>query len=515
MMNEILQVVETVSNEKRLNKEAIFQAIEAALASTFKNRLGREKEDADVRVAVDRQTGDCTAFRRWEVVSERLPELPERQKFVEEARKITPEADIGQIIEESLPPLDAGRISAHHARQVILQKVREAERGRVIDIYKDRVGQMVSGVVKNLERGGGVALDLGDNAEAYIPRSEMIPRETFRPGERLRAYLREVREETRGPQLFLSRTCNELLLELFRLEVPEIAEGVVEIVAGVRDPGNRARIAVRARELRIDPIGACVGMRGSRVQAVSGELNGERVDIVQWDENPAQFVINALVPAEISSLIVDEDSRVMDVIVSEQNLSLAIGRSGQNVKLASELCGWTLNIMSEEDAEKKAEEESARLREQFQQKLKVDKEVASILVQEGFSSLEEIAYVPEQEILRIDEFDKTLVTELRERAQDWLLVQRLALETRMMNVEPPVGLFEIPGLDRECAWLLASHGVRKVNTLAELDIDELMDMDIGLAEEEAGTLIMKARDCCWFDDGDKAAAPTAVTADGQ
>ena len=498
-MNEILQVVETVSNEKRLNKEDIFQAIEAALESTFKNRLGREKEDADVRVEVDRQTGDCSAFRRWEVVSEHLPELPEKQKSVDEARKIDPKADIGQIIEEQLPPLDAGRISAQHARQVIMQKVREAERGRIINIYKDRVGQMVSGVVKSLERGGAV-LDLGENAEAYIPRSEMISRESVRPGERVRAYLREVREDVRGPQLFLSRTANELLLELFRLEVPEIAEGMVEIVSGVRDPGNRARIAVRAREPRIDPIGACVGMRGSRVQAVSSELDGERMDIVQWDENPAQFVINALVPAEISSLVVDEDTRTMDVIVSEDNLSLAIGRNGQNVKLASELCGWTLNIMSEEDAEAKADEESSELRDQFQQKLKVDKEVANILVQEGFSSLEEIAYVPEQEILNIDEFDKELVTELRERAQDWLLTQRIAMEVRMMDVEPPVDLFNMPSLDREQAWLLASHKVRKIDDLAELDVDELMEMGLGLNEEESGMLIMKAREISWYKD---------------
>ncbi|HEY7841611.1 MAG TPA: transcription termination factor NusA, partial [Gammaproteobacteria bacterium] len=346
MNKEILLVVDVVSNERGVAKDIIFEAIEAALASATKKR---NREDIEARVAVNRETGDYETFRRWEVMPDGPDplEFPTRQIKLADARERNPEIEVGGFIEEPMPSVEFGRIAAQTAKQVIVQKVREAERSQVIEAYKDRVGEMVSGVIKRVER-GGVILDLGGNAEALVSRDQMIPREAVRPGDRLRAYLKEVRPEPRGPQLFLSRTAPELLVELFKIEVPEINEGLIEIISGARDPGSRAKIAVRARDPRIDPIGACVGMRGSRVQAVSNELAGERVDIILWDENPAQFVINAMAPAEVVSIMVDEDAHSMDVAVAEENLSQAIGRGGQNVKLASELTGWELNIMSVE-----------------------------------------------------------------------------------------------------------------------------------------------------------------------
>jgi len=496
MNKEILMVVDVVSNEKGVSKDIIFEAIEAALASATKKR---HREDIEVRVAIDVNTGDYETFRRWEVVEDDGPgplEFPTRQIRLTDALQTNPAIAIGGFIEEPMESVEFGRIAAQTAKQVIVTKVREAERNKVLENYKDRVGEMVSGVVKRAER-EGVIMDLGSNAEALIPRRDMIPREAVRPGDRLRAYLKEVRPESRGPQLFLSRTAPELLIELFKIEVPEINEGMIEIINGARDPGSRAKIAVRARDPRIDPIGACVGMRGSRVQAVSNELAGERVDIILWDENAAQYVINALAPAEIASIMVDEDSHSMDVAVAEENLSQAIGRGGQNVKLASELTRWELNIMSIEQAEEKNESEALTLQQLFMEQLDVDEEVANILVQEGFSSIEEVAYVPENEIREIEEFDEELVEELRNRARDVLLTRAIASEEVLSDAKPAQDLLDMEGMDETLAYELAGRGVVTMEDLAEQSIDELMDIE-DMDEERAGKLIMTAR-IPWFE----------------
>ncbi len=498
MNKEILMVVDVVSNEKGVSKEIIFGAIEAALATATKKR---HREDIEVRVAIDRDTGDYETFRQWEVMpdSEENLEFPTRQIFLKEALARSPEIEVGGFIEELMDSVEFGRIAAQTAKQVIVQKVREAERSQVIEAYKDKVGEMVSGVVKRVER-GSVILDLGNNAEAYIPREEMIPREAVRAGDRLRAYLREIRPETRGPQLFLSRTAPELLIELFKIEVPEINEGMIELINGARDPGSRAKIAVKAHDQRIDPIGACVGMRGSRVQAVSNELGGERVDIILWDENPAQFVINAMAPAEVASIMVDEDSHSMDVAVEEENLSQAIGRGGQNVKLASELTQWTLNVMSVEQAEEKNEAEAQTLQLQLMEELGVDEEMATILVQEGFSSVEEVAYVPENEMLEIEEFDEVLVKELRDRARDVMLTRAIASEEKFADAKPADDLLNMQGMDKALAYELAGRGILTMEDLADQSIDELEGIE-GLSSERAGEVIMTAR-APWFDSAD-------------
>lgn len=495
MNKEILMVVEVVSNEKGVSKEIIFGAIEAALASATKKR---NREDVEVRVAIDTKTGDYETFRRWEVVDDGVEQLefPTRQIRLEDAKKLNPEIKVGEFIEESMESVEFGRIAAQAAKQVIVQKVREAERNKVLETYKDRVGQMVSGVVKRLER-GSVIVDLGNNAEALISREHLIPREAIRPNDRLRAYLQEVRPEIRGPQLFLSRTAPELLIELFKIEVPEINEGMIEIINGARDSGSRAKIAVRTRDPRIDPIGACVGMRGSRVQAVSNELGGERIDIILWDENPAQFVINAMAPAEIASILVDEDSHSMDVAVAEENLSQAIGRGGQNVKLASELTGWELNIMSVAQAEEKTENEAQSLLKIFMDQLDVDEEIANILVQEGFSSIDEVAYVPENEIREIEEFDEDLVNELRNRARDVLLTRAIVNEEKLSDAKPAADLLNMEGMDEALAYELAARGVITMEDLAEQSVDDLLVIE-DLDTERAGKLIMTAR-IPWFE----------------
>jgi transcription termination/antitermination protein NusA len=494
MNREILMVVEAVSNEKGVSKDIIFEAIEAALASATKKR---HRRDIEARVAIDRNTGDYETFRRWEVVDDSNEELefPDHQIRFSDAREKEPNIDIGDFIEEPMDSVEFGRIAAQTAKQVIVQKVREAERARVVDAFQDRKGEMVSGVVKRIER-GSIIMDLGDNAEAIIPREETIPREPVRPGDRVRAYLQDVRPEARGPQLFLSRTATELLIELFKLEVPEINEGLIEIVSGARDPGARAKIAVRAKDPRIDPIGACVGMRGSRVQAVSNELAGERVDIILWDENPAQYVINAMAPAEVASIMVDEDAHSMDVAVEEENLSQAIGRGGQNVKLASELTGWTLNVMSVEQAEEKSEEEAQVVQKLFMEQLDVDEEIANILVQEGFSSIEEVAYVPESEMLEVEEFDADLVQELRNRARDVMLTRAIVSEESVADVAPAEDLLHMEGMDENLAHVLASRGVVTREDLAEQAVADIIDIE-GLDEERAGRLIMTAR-MPWF-----------------
>ncbi len=493
MSKEILLVVDAVSNEKGVSKEVIFGAIEAALATATKKRY---EGDIDVRVAIDRETGDYEAFRRWQVVADdAVIENLDREIRLMDALDIDASKEVGDYIEEPIEPVGFGRISAQAAKQVIVQKVREAERAQVVEQYEDRVGELLMGTVKRTDR-GNVILDLGSNIEALIRREEMIPRESFRPGDRVRGYLKEVRSEQRGPQLFISRTAPELLIELFKLEVPEAGEGLIEIRAAARDPGVRAKIAVKSNDQRIDPVGACVGMRGSRVQAVSNELAGERVDIVLWDDNPAQFVINAMSPAEVVSIVVDEDNHTMDIAVEEENLSQAIGRGGQNIRLASELSGWTLNVMTESQAEQKSEEETAEILHAFMEQLDVDEEVASILVNEGFASIEEVAYVPASEMEQIEEFDEEMVEELRNRARDVLLTRAIATEEQLQSAEPAEDLLQLEGMDDDLAHRLAAKGIVTQEDLAEQAVDDISDIE-GLDDVRASELIMAAR-APWF-----------------
>jgi N utilization substance protein A len=491
MNKEILLVVDTVSNEKGVDKDIIFGAVESALAMATKKGHGGE---IDVRVAIDRESGDYSAFRRWQVIdNEEEFEFPERQIMLGEAHEKNASLNAEDFIEEPIKVASFGRIAAQTAKQVIVQKVREAERAQIIDAYEDRIGELLMGIVKRTDR-GNVILDLGSNVEAVITRDDLIARESLRSGDRVRGYLREVSAEVRGPQLFVSRTAPELLLELFKLEVPEAGEGLIEIISAARDPGVRAKIAVKSNDPRIDPVGACVGMRGSRVQAVSNELGGERVDIILWDENPAQFVINAMSPAEVASIVVDEDRNTMDIAVSEDNLSQAIGRGGQNIRLASQLTGWELNVMTEIQADEKSEKESAEVLAVFQEQLDVDEEVASILVQEGFSSLEEIAYVPVQEMMKIEEFDEDIIEELRNRARDVLLTSAIAGEEKA--TQPAQDLLDLEGMDEALAYVLAAKGVITQEDLAEQSLDELSDVE-DLDEERASALIMAAR-APWF-----------------
>ncbi len=546
MTKEILAVVDAVSNEKGVAKEIIFEALEAALASATRKR---HPEDVDVRVAIDRESGEYDTFRRWQVVdddavvmtAEELPEppadadppsnpeaeqeepegphlfSPKTEILLSEAIKQNSEITSGEYIEEPIDSVDFGRIAAQTAKQVIVQKVREAERAQVVEAYQDREGELVMGVVKRVDR-GNVIIDLGGNAEAMISREELIPRELVRPGDRLRGYLREVRSEIRGPQLFISRTAPELMVQLFTLEVPEIGEGLIEIMGCARDPGSRAKIGVRSMVPRIDPVGACVGMRGSRVQAVSNELAGERVDIILWDEDPAKFVINAMSPAEVVSIVVDEDSQAMDVAVNEEQLSQAIGRGGQNVRLASQLSGWELNVMTEIQAQEKSEAETDRSLKLFMDKLEVDEEVAMILMQEGFSDIDEVAYVPEAEMLNIEEFDGDMVRELQSRARDALLASEIASEEGISDAPPAEDLLALEGMDSELAATLAHRGVITREDLADQSIGDVLDI-VDIGEERAGTLIMKAREM-WFEDentevsSEEGAANEASTSSG-
>ena len=505
MNKDILMVVDAVSNEKGVSKAIIFEAIEAALASAAKRW---QREDTEVRVAIDQETGDYETFRRWEVVEENADalEFPTRQISLSTARTRREDIQAGDFIEEPMKSVEFGRIAVQTARQVIMQKVREAERKQVYDAYIGRIGEMVMGFVKKVER-SGVILDLGGNAEAIIPREEMIPRDSIRLRDQIRAYLYAVKPENRGPQLFLSRTAPELLIELFKIEVPEINEGLIEIISGARDPGSRAKIAVKANDPRIDPIGACVGMRGSRVQTVSNALGGERVDIILWDKNPAQFVINAMAPAEVESILVDEEAKSMDVAVSEENLSQAIGRSGQNVKLASELTQWELNVMSVDAADEKAEVETETLKSLFMEQLDVDEEVAVILVQEGFSTIEEIAYVPEGEMARIEEFDEEIIKELRHRARDLMLTRDIASEEKLADAKPAADLLGMKGMDKALAYELAGRGVVTMEDLAEQSVDELLEIE-GLDKARAGELIMTAR-LPWFEAAESNGAEAA------
>jgi N utilization substance protein A len=498
MNKEILLVVEAVSNEKGVDREVIFQAIEAALEIATKKKA---EELIDVKVEIDRKTGDYTTVRRWLVIEDEKAE----EEGDEGASKLTLAAakkqhshvKVGDYLSEPMESVEFGRIAAQKAKQVIIQKVQEAERAQIVNAYKERIGQLIMGTVKKVTR-DFITLDLGSNAEAMLPRAEMIPHEAVRMGDRVRAYLYDIHTDgVKSPQILVSRTRPEMLIELFKIEVPEIGEDLIDVKAAARDPGSRAKIAVKTNDGRIDPVGACVGMRGSRVQAVSGELGGERIDIVLWDDNPAQLVINAMSPAEVASIVVDEDSHTMDIAVKADQLSQAIGRHGQNVKLASELTGWTLNVMTEEEAHAKSATEGEKVLKLFEEKLSVDENVAAMLVNEGFSSLEEIAYVPVQELLEIDGFDQPLVNALRERAKAALLTQAIADE-QALEVEPAPDLLEMEGMDKKMAYMLASHGVVTREHLAEQSVDDLLEIS-ELDEDTAAKLIMTARKI-WFDE---------------
>lgn len=498
MNKEILLVVEAVSNEKGVDREVIFQAIEAALETATKKKAD---EEIDVKVEINRKTGDYSTFRRWLVIDDAQDEDEGDEGLttlaLSQATKQHPHVKVGEYALEPMESIEFGRIAAQKAKQVIIQKVLEAERAQIVNAYKEKLGQLIMGTVKKVTR-DFIVLDMGNNAEALLPRAEMIPHEAVRVGDRVRSYLYDIHSDGgKSPQILVSRTRAEMLIELFKIEVPEIGEELIEIRAAARDPGSRAKIAVKTNDGRIDPIGACVGMRGSRVQAVSGELGGERIDIVLWDDNPAQLVINAMAPAEVASIVVDEDTHTMDIAVKADQLSQAIGRHGQNVKLASELTGWTLNVMTEEEAHAKSAEEGEKVFKLFQEKLGIDENVAEVLANEGFSSLEEIAYVPVQELLEIDGFDQSLVNALREKAKAALLTQAIA-EEQALEVEPAQDLLEMEGMDKHTAYILASHGVVTREDLAEQSVDDLLEIG-EISEENAAKLIMTARKI-WFDD---------------
>ena len=493
MNKEILLVVEAVSNEKGVPREKIFQALETALATATKKKT---EGDIEVRVAIDRKTGDYDTFRRWLVVADDAVTNPFQEITLSAAQVDDPAIQLGEFVEEQIESVAFDRITTQTAKQVIVQKVREAERAQVVDQFRAREGELVTGVVKKVTR-DSVILDLGSNAEAVMFREEMLPRETFRPGDRIRGLLFAVKPEARGAQLFVSRTRPEMLIELFRIEVPEIGEEIIEVIGAARDPGVRAKIAVKTNDRRIDPVGACVGMRGSRVQAVSSELGGERVDIVLWDDNVAQFVINAMAPADVVSIIVDEDSHSMDIAVEDANLAMAIGRGGQNVRLASQLTGWELNVMTVAAMNDKHQAETGKVVGLFVEHLDIDEEFATVLAEAGFRTLEEIAYVPTQELLEIDGMDEELVEELRNRARAALTTQALASEESLEGAEPADDLKNLEGLETHLAYVLASRGVRTLEDLAEQSIDELMAID-GMDEARAGELIMAARNICWF-----------------
>src|SRR5712671_546281 len=488
---EIIMLVDVLAREKNVPRDIVFGALEMALASATKKKYS---DDIDVRVTVDKNTGAYESFRRWKVVADDNIETPLPQMLsVEEAQKRDPNLKVDDYIEESLEPIDFGRIGAQTAKQVILQRIRDAEREQILNDFLSRGDELVTGTVKRMERGNAI-IESG-RLEALLPREHMIPKENLRVGDRVRAWVAKIDRQARGPQLILSRTAPEFIMKLFELEVPEIEEGLLEIKSAARDPGVRAKIGVHSKDARIDPIGTCVGMRGSRVQAVTQELAGERVDIVLWSADPATFVIGALAPAEVSSILVDEEKHAMDVVVDEENLAIAIGRSGQNVRLASELTGWQINLMTEEESTKKQQEESGRVKANFIEKLDVDEEVANILIEEGFSTLEEIAYVPINELLEIQSFDEGTVNELRTRARNALLVAAIANEEKMEGVDPE--LLKLEGMDTGLAAKLSEGGVKTRDELADLAVDELSEMT-GLEEEKAKKLIMAAR-AHWFE----------------
>ncbi len=489
MSREILLLADALAREKNVSKDVVFQALEQAIASASKKRF---KGEADVRVQIDRETGDHEAFRRWQVVYEPDLENEDNQIGVTDARDEDPDVQIGDYIEEELEPIEFGRIGAQAAKQTILQKIRDAERDQILNDFLERNEKLINGTVKRVEN-HRVLIESG-RVEAALPRDQMIPRETFRVGDRIRAFIHKIDRLQRGPAVVVSRTSPEFIKALFELEVPEIEEGLLEIKSAARDPGVRAKIAVFSNDKRIDPIGTCVGMRGSRVQAVTNELAGERVDIIIWSADPAQFVIGALAPAQVSSIVVDEERHSMDVVVDEENLAIAIGRGGQNVRLASELTGWEINLMTVEQSQQKHEAETANTRAMFIEKLDVDEEVANILIEEGFSTLEEVAYVPINEMLEIESFDEETVNELRNRARNALLTAAIASEESLDGVADD--LLNLEGMNRDLAAKLAKAGIKSREELAELAVDELVEID-PMNEDAAKALIMKAREH-WF-----------------
>lgn len=497
MNKEILLVAEAVSNEKSVPREKIFEALEIAIATATRKK---SEGDIEVRVAIDRNTGEFETFRRWMVVADPdgALENPYAEISLSAAQIDDPDIQIGDYIEDEIDSIQFDRITTQTAKQVIVQKVREAERAQVVEQYEDQVGTLINGTVKKATR-DNVLLDLGNNAEAVIFRDDMLPRESVRPGDRVRGLLFAVRPEARGAQLFVSRTHPDFLIELFRIEVPEIGEEMIEVKGAARDPGSRAKIAVKSNDRRIDPVGACVGMRGARVQAVSSELGGERVDIVLWDDNPAQFVINAMAPAEVVSIVMDEETHTMEVAVEEGNLAQAIGRNGQNVRLASQLTGWELNVMTVADFNARNEAESERITALFMEGLEIDEDFAGVLIDEGFSTLEEIAYVPVAELLSVDGMDEDIVEELRSRARDFLTTKALKTEESLEGAEPDSTLLELEGMDSHLAYELAAIGVKTLEDLAEQGTDDLESIQ-SLTPTTAGELIMKARNICWFSD---------------
>ncbi|GGY97374.1 MULTISPECIES: transcription termination factor NusA [Shewanella] len=497
MNKDILLVAEAVSNEKAVPREKIFEALEIALATATKKKY---EGDIDVRVAIDRKTGDYETFRRWLVVDSQGETLenPYREITLEAAQFDNPEIQAGDYVEDEIESVQFDRITTQTAKQVIVQKVREAERAQVVEQFLDKEGELVTGVVKKSNR-DSVIVDLGSNADGVLYKEDLIPRETFRPGDRVRSLLYAVRPEARGAQLFLTRSKPEMLIELFRIEVPEIADEMIEVMGAARDPGSRAKIAVKSNDRRIDPIGACVGMRGARVQAVTNELGGERIDIVLWDDNPAQFVINAMAPADVSSIIVDEDKHAMDIAVEADSLAQAIGRNGQNVRLATQLTGWELNVMTVDEMNAKHQAESAKVKNLFMKALHVDEDFAQVLADEGFATLEEVAYVPVSELLSIDGFDEDIVNTLRERAKAALSTRALASEEALDGAQPSEELLELEGMERHTAFSLASKGIVTLEDLAEQGVDDLIEIE-QMTEEKAGELIMAARNICWFGD---------------
>ena len=490
MSREILLLVDVLAREKNVGKEVVFGALELALASASKKRI---HDDADVRVSVDRETGDFETFRRWEVVADENYLNENNQVPISEAKEQDPEVEVGDFLEQATEPVDFGRIGAQAAKQVILQKIRDAEREQILTDFLDRKEHLVTGTIKRMERGNAI-VEAG-KVEAVLPRDQMIPRENLRVGDRVKAYLLRVDRSARGPQLILSRTAPEFIVKLFAVEVPEVDDGLLEIKAAARDPGLRAKIAVKSNDQRIDPIGTCVGMRGMRVTAVTNELAGERVDIVLWSADPAQFVVGALAPAEVMSVVVDEEKNSMDVVVDEANLAVAIGRGGQNVRLASELTGWTINLMTEEESKTRVDAESAAIRVLFMEKLDIDEDVANILISEGFSTLEEVAYVPLHEMLEIEAFDEATVQELRERARNELLTEAIVAEEQLEGVADD--MLSLEGMDKSLAAKLAAHGVKTRDDLADLAIDELVEMS-GVDADRAKQLITTAR-AHWFE----------------
>jgi N utilization substance protein A len=489
MSRELLLLVDALAREKNVSKEIVFSSLEQALASATKKKI---HDEADVRVEIDRETGEFESFRRWLVLPDEMVEIPAQQIGLTDAQKQLPDITVEDYVEEGLEPIDFGRIGAQAAKQVILQKIRDAEREQILNDFLERKEHLVTGTVKRMERGNAI-IDAG-RIVAVLPRDQMIPKENLRPGDRVRAWLMKIDRAARGPQLILSRTAPEFIMKLFELEVPEIEDGLLEIKSAARDPGVRAKIGVKSNDPRVDPIGTCVGMRGSRVTAVTNELAGERVDIVLWSADPAQFVIGALAPAEVSSIVVDEDKHAMDVVVDEANLAIAIGRGGQNVRLASELTGWTINLMTVQESTQKHEQEAHHIRELFMARLDVDQEVADILIQEGFSTIEEIAYVPLNEMLEIDAFDEETVQALRSRARNALLNDAIAREESLDKASED--LLSLEGMDSETAGLLAAKGVTTRDNLADLAVDELTELT-GIPPPRAEELIMKAR-AHWF-----------------